>query len=269
MHVELAGGPYAVAAGPDGAVWVTLVHGDRIARVTVEGEVTTFDAGTRPTLITPGPDGALWFTRADAVVRMTTGGELTVFELDRPYGIVTGPDGALWYTAADRVGRLSVDGARDELALPAGSFPAMITAGPDGALWFTLNQASALGRVTTAGELTLRELPTRGAGPVGIAATHDDAIWFTELLAEQLGRVTAREPIQELPLPGKPHAVIPAQADGVWVTLWGSNQVAHVSADGEVATVDLPPDCEPHGLAIGPDDALWVACEAGLLIRIT
>jgi virginiamycin B lyase len=269
MQVELAGGPYAVTAGPDGALWVTLVHGERVARVTVDGDVTTFAAGPRPSLITTGPDGALWFTRADAIARLTTQGEVTGFPVEQPYGIVAGPDGALWYTATDTVGRLALDGHRDELALPAGSLPAMITAGPDGALWFTLNQANALGRVTTSGELTLRELPTRQAGPVGIAATHDDAIWFTELLAEQLGRVTEREPIQELPLPGKPHAIIPAQADGVWVSLWGSNQVAHVSDEGEVATLDLPPDSEPHGLAIGPDGALWVACEAGLLIRIT
>ena len=57
----------------------------------------------------------------------------------------------------------------------------------------------------------------------------------------------------------KPHAVIAAQSDGVWVSLWGSDQIAHISDDGELAELPLPPASEPHGLVIGPDDALWVA----------
>ena len=83
MQVELGGGPYALAAGPDGALWVTLVHGGEIARVTARGQVERFEAGSRPSIITAGPDGALWFTRADAIVRMTTGGEQTAFALSR------------------------------------------------------------------------------------------------------------------------------------------------------------------------------------------
>jgi virginiamycin B lyase len=77
--------------------------------------------------------------------------------------------------------------------------------------------------------------------------------------------------IQELALPdreSKPHAVIAAQADGVWVSLWGSSQIVHVSDDGELAELPLPPGSEPHGLAIGPDDALWVALESGSVLRI-
>ena len=113
----------------------------------------------------------------------------------------------------------------------------------------------------------MRETPTPRSGPVGIAATHD-AVWFTEILAGQLGRIPMDDAIQELPLgdEAKPHAVIPAQADGVFVSLWGAGEVAHVSFDGEVATI--PAGEEPHGLAIGPDDGLWVALEAGVVARL-
>jgi virginiamycin B lyase len=42
LKVSLDGGPYALAAGPDGAMWVTLVHSGAIARVTNGGDVTVY-----------------------------------------------------------------------------------------------------------------------------------------------------------------------------------------------------------------------------------
>ena len=165
------------------------------------------------------------------------------------------------------VGRISVDGELSG-SHTVGGAPSMIVSGPDNALWFTLNQDNAIGRLSLSGELTKRELPTAAAGPVGIAATHDDAVWFTEILAERLGRIPMDEAIQEIDLPGKPHAVVADPSDGVWVSLWGSNQLARVSGDGEIVTIDLPPGSEPHGLAIGPDGALWVALEVGFVLRM-
>ncbi len=85
LKVAIDGGPYALAAGPDGAMWVTLVHSGSIARVTVGGDVTVYPVGeqSRPSIITAGPDGALWFTRTgdDRIGRITTAGELSAFEL--------------------------------------------------------------------------------------------------------------------------------------------------------------------------------------------
>ena len=91
LTVPLDGGPYALTVGPDGAMWVTLVHSGHIARVPASGsaaDVALYPVGpdTRPSIITTGPDGALWFTRTgdDRIGRITVTGEMRAFDLPEP-----------------------------------------------------------------------------------------------------------------------------------------------------------------------------------------
>ncbi len=63
--------PYAIASGPDGALWFTNVgttaSNGSIGRITITGVVTNYTdpSISDPQGITRGPDGALWFTNID------------------------------------------------------------------------------------------------------------------------------------------------------------------------------------------------------------
>jgi virginiamycin B lyase len=54
----------------------------------------------------------------------------------------------------------------------------------------------------------------------------------------------------------------------MWFTEWGSARVGAIDANGRVEHAALAPGSEPHGLALGPDGAVWVALEAGSLVRL-
>jgi virginiamycin B lyase len=48
-----------------------------------------------------------------------------------------------------------------------------------------------------------------------------------------------------------------------------ANRVGSVNPDGAIEVYDLPtPASEPHGIALGPDHALWTALETGSLARV-
>src|SRR6478736_1892514 len=75
--------PQAVAAGPDGNLWVTEVLKKKILRVTPRGEITEFPVpGERVGVlqgIAAGADGNMWFTSREenAIRRVTPKGEFT------------------------------------------------------------------------------------------------------------------------------------------------------------------------------------------------
>jgi len=129
-------------------------------------------AGAEIFSITAGPDGNLWFTeffayRAGMIARITPAGAVTEYDVLAPFG-------------TDAFGVFS------------------ITAGSDGNLWFTLEGGSHIGKITTAGVVTLYNTGLSvGAGPYVITAGPDRNLWFTEHPDVRIGKITPSGVITE------------------------------------------------------------------------
>jgi hypothetical protein len=103
--------------------------------------------------------------------------------------LVAGPDGAIWMNepTTGAIARMSADGEVTEYPLPNRNDPTApgppaisIAAGPDAALWFTAFDGAeyAIGRMSTAGEVTA-EYPLPLSTQLGdITAGPDGALWF-------------------------------------------------------------------------------------------
>jgi virginiamycin B lyase len=205
--------PNGITVGPDGNMWFAESFRKQIAQITTGGAITEFSipSGGRPLSIAKGPDGALWFTETEAngenstgeIGRITTAGSITEYsspivpELTND-GITAGPNGTLWFTGscfdgdAPAIGSVTTGGAiAGAYPLPtstpgAGALtPLGITVGSDGALWFAAqagndgNLQSSIGRITTAGAMTLNVIPISGSQPYAITSG-PGGLWFTD-----------------------------------------------------------------------------------------
>ena len=202
-------------------MWVTLVHSGAIARGRPTAAVVDVYRGRRgrkPSIIAAGPDGALWFTRAgdDRIGRITTDGELECVRTAQRQCTVRhrrGPDGALWFTAMT-IGRRSAGSASTARS------PTMAAPGGDAvddhhrarrrAVVHAERRPTRSAGSSPSGNLTIRaRCRPRGAGPVRHrGARTTTRCWFTAILADKIGRIPTDDAIQELDLPGKPHAVV-------------------------------------------------------------
>ena len=221
--------PSAITTGPDGALW--FANGDTVGRITTAGVVSTFELGGAgySVAIVAGPDGNLWVATtlvsiagpAGKIVRMTTSGAVTSFDVPYPGRIATalaaGPDGNIWFAGVGTdiplsgtavigtgtfgvVGNLTTAGdSRGARRLAAG-IPQDIAAGPDGHMWFTVqivtsfaadSPPSSLGKIGRF-EIVPNGLPAvpkeeeftipaPNSAPSAIAVGPDGALWFTDL----------------------------------------------------------------------------------------
>ncbi len=275
--------PYAIAAGPDGALWFTDFSAHKIGRITVGGTLTLqspIPPTSSPYDITAGSDGAMWFVSQNpsSVSRIDAAGNVLTKNLAsgtaNPYNIVSGPDGALWFTEAvtKAIGRIP---ASTPLAVPDESRTTNegatgLASGPDGNIWFTEYSASEVGRMALDGTTTYLPLPPAIENPEAIEAGPDGALWVTTLNPAAIVRITPagdqltfRLPVT--PFPGE----IAVGADGaLWFT--ASDNIGRITTDGAIETFPLPAGVGVLDITAGPDGNLWFTqANAGLIGRIT
>ncbi len=96
-----------------------------------------------------GPDGNIWFrsTSNKAIVRMTIHGDVTTYEVPYVDNLLAGADGNLWFidTYNIQVGRITPSGSVTTFGLPALEWFPAFTVDPHGAIWITYsNKAGRL-----------------------------------------------------------------------------------------------------------------------------
>ena len=112
--------PWDIVAGPDGALWFTEIAGNRIGRITVDGEITEYDLPTPNAL---------------------------------PNEIELGPNGTLVFSeqAAGKIGLISMDGAITEYDVPTPNSQPVGLVARGNKVWFAETTGNAIGRLTLAG----------------------------------------------------------------------------------------------------------------------
>jgi virginiamycin B lyase len=210
--------------------------------------------GTHPTDMVLGPDGHFWIVESGltTIAHLDTQGGLDRFDARLPSddlamafdprGISVGPDGALWFGEIDRIMRMTQDGMLTAFPLPhsGGASPRATVAGPDGNVWFVEPLGNAIGRISTAGELTEFSIVTEddeAPTPQGITQGADGNLWFTET-SFRIGRITPGGQITKYAMPTMAAwgTRLTAAPDGnVWFTEENGSSIGRVTPEGVIA----------------------------------
>jgi streptogramin lyase len=268
-----------LARGLGGDFWFADQWGDRIARLTPKGKLSSYRlpiAGSQPVAVTRGPLHSMWLLfegvrrggKYRALGRITASGRFSEIPLPgEAYveDVVAGPDGNLWVTRTGlRVGEI-------DRVTPAGRvtrFPVReagaIVRGPGG-LWFTASSLT-IGRITPRGRITRFQVPGRGFLD-GLAAGPDGNVWFTHWARKgppTVGRITPRGRIAEFPIHrhghhgSTPGAIVAGPDGNLWFGEGGPPRIGRITPRGKITHFDLPRDIEePGDFVVGPEGNLW------------
>lgn len=230
--------------GGTGAVGLGVSVAGATPLGTVSGPWATASSSAAPWMIAPGADGNLWFTEQSSndIGRITTAGVVTEFPISSnaaPWGIVEGPDGNMWFTDSS-------------------------------------STASAIGRITPSGEVTLFSSGLSPASqPEGITVGPNGNLWFTEFAASKIGEISTAGVISEhsLVTGSGPTSIVLGPGGNLWFTEQTGNRIGETSPSGEVLnefTTGITASSSPFAIATGTDGNLWFSEMTGNAIaRIT
>ncbi len=258
--------PNKITTGPDGNLWFTEDYGNKIARITPQGNITEFAIPTvsNPKGITKGSDGNLWFIEQGIIpkiARITPQGNVTEFIIPTPHsfpdGIAAGDDGNLWFMEinANKIGRITPQGIFTEFAIPTpNSYSVNITNGPDGNLWFAEYTAAKIGKITTDGIITEFSI---SSWPMGITSGPDGNIWYTVPDSNKIGKMTLQGNITEYSLTtyGYPWGITSGPDGNLWFTDPANNIVGRITPQGIIT--EFFTSSPPYNITSGPDGNIW------------
>jgi streptogramin lyase len=285
--------PASIISGADGNLWFDESFTQKIAKITLSGNITEYPTTSSPVSVIAGPDGNVWFTEivypAPAIGRITPAGVLTEFPLSNPFSdplvLTQGPDGNLWFTEYDtfRIGKITPAGAIKEFPLPGDSQRAANLLAGTASLWFTTLD-NKIGKITEAGAVSEFSPPANLSSTV---TTADGSLWFGEASSScdgtvctsvngKMGKINAAGVITEFPIPsGETPSQITRGPDGnLWFTEYDSSCTQSggelpmcTSTNGKLANItpagavtEYPAftgDRLPLQFFTGPDGNLW------------
>jgi virginiamycin B lyase len=269
--------PTALAVAPSGAVWFTIEFSDAIA-VFRDGKIDRFPKGTQnlePLGLAVDGKGGAWYTDTTmrAISQISSDGNIRSFPLSTPIAslgrLAVAPDGAVWF--AD-VTTASVTRLRDGVFTrhevgSRGATPYGIVVDNGGTVWTTLQGADKLAGISSDGEVTALDVPTRNSGLGDITVDQSGAVWFLELRANKIGRYAeGRFTEFMIPTPAAGLTALAAAPDGsVWFTELSVARLGRLR-DGRVTEFRLPrADGRPFGVAVDAANNVWYSDLSGWL----
>jgi poly(3-hydroxybutyrate) depolymerase len=243
--------PFDIAAGADGAMWFTEFAADKIGRISPDGVISQFSvptAGAGPYQIAAGPAGTMWFTEYNdsKIGRVTSAGRVTEFAVHRPsYG------------------------------------PAGITGSASGPV-YAADPTGFVDTILAAGQVSAARVSSTAGLPFAITRLPSGTLWVSELHGyyEYSRHLLSFEPgsgrlLRTITLPDPLSNVValapgPAGTGSLWFADFGTGDAGEVSPAGHVSFFRVgTPASGLSDISVGPDGAMWVSAQDGIIARIT
>lgn len=273
--------PTAVAVGPDKTVWFTIDFGDAVGMIR-DGKLHRLPKpkkSVEPVGMAVDAEGVAWFTDPTQVLvsSMRADGTMKSYPLGtaiaRLARLTVAPDGAVWFaeSTAFSFTRLKDGVFTRHVPKAANGQPYGIATDASGNAWGTLQSANQIVRISTTGEISEYEIPTRGSAPSDIAVDASGKVWFLEFRPNKIGSY-ADGKFTEFAVPGEWAGLtgLTVAPDGsVWFGLLRMQALGRLR-NGEFKIFKMPrPTARPYTLAADAEGNIWYADISGYVGMLT